>query len=243
MIDIITFLLGWTSGLFVGLAIGGYLQNYIRFRRWRTEVAVWTDFFEKSGFIKILIDYLFTTYDIIPSFYRRGLRVGVHPSSSSTENPVRQESCEVPPTNGNSNPCPRRNAETSSPLVDIISPIVNIASLFGIRLPPRPASTTSNTTAHTSSTSNTTHNSSTSNTTPTISTTPNSSSSNTIPTTSTTPNSSTSNTTTTAQTSPFGNINPTTPTKNVETPQGNAQEVSIPSEEGSKNNPNVPNSY
>ena len=158
--------------------------------------------------------------------FRRGVRVGVHPSSASTENPVRKESCDVPFTNENSNSCPIRNAESSSPLVDIISPIINIASLFGIRLPLIPTRSTSTTSTPTSPNSNTV---TSVNDNVTIHTSP------------------TSNSVTTAPTSPVGNIKPTTPTKNVETPQGTPQEIpqeiSTSSEEGPKNNPNVSNFY
>jgi hypothetical protein len=30
MLDIITYLLGWTSGLFVGIAVGNYVRNYFK---------------------------------------------------------------------------------------------------------------------------------------------------------------------------------------------------------------------
>jgi len=230
MIDIITFLLGWTSGLFVGLAMAGYIQKFIRLRQRRADVALWTDFFVKSGFVKILIDYF------IPYRGLRFPRVHVNSPTSSTENPVRQESRDVPPSaDENSNSCPRRNTETSSPLADMIfscfsaipsasreNPVVDLASFLGVRLPTRstPTSPTSNTPPTTNNTTSTASN------TPT-----------------TTPTSPTSNTTTTVPTSPFGNIKPTTPTKNVENPQENSQGVSTSSEEDPKNNPNIPNFY
>jgi len=115
MLDILTYLLGWMSGLFVGVAVGGYFHEFIRFRRANINYINLWNMLQNTGLFKlsfVALDYFFGTK--VAEVYARARNI-------VSENSIpRQERCE-----GTSHQSPdSRNQASGEP------PFTDAANLF-----------------------------------------------------------------------------------------------------------------
>lgn len=88
MLDIITYLLGWTSGLFVGIAVGNYVRDYFQRIRYHENIDTISKLFVNSGLFKLMMEY----YGINPTY------VSLFRQTATSTNipPTRQEECDIP---------------------------------------------------------------------------------------------------------------------------------------------------
>lgn len=86
MLDIFTYVFGWVSGLFVGMAMGGYFHDYIRYRQVKANYERFFNLINRTGIIVALMNYF--GVEITHRF--TGTR------RTSNENPPRAEPCDVP---------------------------------------------------------------------------------------------------------------------------------------------------
>jgi hypothetical protein len=136
MLDILTYLLGWASGLFVGVAMGGYFHDFIRFRRANINYINLWNMLRNAGLFKlsvVALDYFFGTR--VAEVYARVRNID--PENSMP----RQERCDVP---SGQNPNSRNQTDGEQPFVDVANLFRDsvMRTFFPAGLPTRPPTPT-----------------------------------------------------------------------------------------------------